>query len=512
VDVLSPQLIFGVVNRALSGAVGIFSNRQAAAKEDALSKSIAEIDRNANQLILSASATLEGRVGDGVITQIASFLRTREAEQFLRIFVVSLLTGEYNSLQSDLEAELSALLYLIGGLPQKAGSVAAPLLLRLLIAAYEPSATRLRTVDRGEMDRQIRRANFDRESGLLDSVRPRAELLRKRTTHELVDISKFTSQYRTQARKRYSQITPPYFDVQRRIDIDKGYVPPRITGEIDSKFSRSGHGHPRTMQVFVKNVYRAILLGNPGAGKSTFLRKIAYDHAQTDSEVVPFMVELRSYESSSSGHPLPITTYLEQYIAGEFQIPVPPGAIEFLLLTGRGLVLFDGLDELTDMSKRRLMVDRIEGFCHLYSTSVIISTSRSIGYMQAPLDPKQFAMHNLLEFDTADVTQYVTAWFSAHESGSAAERDSLIENFLRESETVPDLRINPLMLGLLCNVYRRPRTIPQNRAELYERCALMLFEDWDRGRNIASSPIMKAEARDALSEIALWVYTKKKLG
>ena len=67
------------------------------------------------------------------------------------------------------------------------------------------------------------------------------------------------------------------------------------------------------------------------------------------------------------------------------------------------------------------------------------------------------------------------------------------------------------MLSLLCNVYRGVRTIPQNRAELYGQCAEMLFERWDASRGLMTPGPLRADARTALQDIALWVFTSPKL-
>jgi predicted NACHT family NTPase len=123
------------------------------------------------------------------------------------------------------------------------------------------------------------------------------------------------------------------------------------------------------------------------------------------------------------------------------------GGIEYLLLTGRGLVLFDGLDELIEISKRRAMVNRIENFCNLFSTSIALVTSRSIGYAEAPLDVKSFATHALEGFTESDVELYVRAWFAVHDMGAGGDVEDLVAHFLEESRSVPDLRSNPLMLG-----------------------------------------------------------------
>jgi len=127
------------------------------------------------------------------------------------------------------------------------------------------------------------------------------------------------------------------------------------------------------------------------------------------------------------------------------------------------------------------------------------------------LQPSVFKVFQLQKFSSEDVAYYARSWFAIDERLDPQEKEAIAEAFLEESLSVPDLRSNALMLGLLCNVYRGARTIPQNRAELYEQCAIMLFERWDAGRGIAKPGLLKADARAALQDVALWIYTTDQL-
>lgn len=64
------------------------------------------------------------------------------------------------------------------------------------------------------------------------------------------------------------------------------------------------------------------------------------------------------------------------------------------------------------------------------------------------------------------------------------------------------------MLALICNIYRGENYIPRNRPGVYEKCAFMLFEKWDRSRGInAHLPIDEAHVRSVLNHLAHWIYS-----
>jgi hypothetical protein len=83
--------------------------------------------------------------------------------------------------------------------------------------------------------------------------------------------------------------------------------------------------------------------------------------------------------------------------------------------------------------------------------------------------------------------------------------------FLEESRIVPDLRGNPLMLSLMCNIYRGENYIPRNRPEVYEKCANMLFERWDKSRGILVPQAMEAFIKPAMQHLAHWIFADEAL-
>jgi predicted NACHT family NTPase len=85
------------------------------------------------------------------------------------------------------------------------------------------------------------------------------------------------------------------------------------------------------------------------------------------------------------------------------------------------------------------------------------------------------------------------------------------KNYIEESEIVPDLRSNPLMLALMCNIYRGENYIPQNRPDVYEKCTTMLFERWDKGRGIHVSLPFEAIIKPAMMYLAHWIYANESL-
>lgn len=351
-------------------------------------------------------------------------------------------------------------------------------------------------------------------------VQKNLDFLTARTKPNIQAILEFEMKYRSQIADRHGRITPPNFDSARKLPINDIYVAPRFAEFCKPKDTATSEDEKNNLSLadFLGKIYRAVLLGNPGGGKSTLKDKICFDLAFRYSErlllsreLTPIPVILRDYGSEKKAKNCSILEFIESTANSTYQIHAPKGAVEYLLLNGRVVIIFDGLDELLETSYRQKITADVESFCNLYPSVPVLVTSREVGYEQAPLNEKNFEAFSLATFDEGQVTEYVTKWFRADGDLTNTQRELKTQSFLKESRIVPDLRSNPLMLALMCNIYRGENYIPQNRPDLYEKCAVMLFERWDKNRGIIVPLPFEAHIRPAMMYLAHWIYTNASL-
>ena len=182
-------------------------------------------------------------------------------------------------------------------------------------------------------------------------------------------------------------------------------------------------------------------------------------HAADAARKVPFMVIVREFAALDPPE-RSVLAHIEHKLEVFYQCLPADRLVESLLLGGSALVIFDGLDELVDTSRRSEVAAIIEQFCAEYPLTRVLVTSRTIRYGQARLDDRQFECFQMSGFEEGQVSEYVHKWFACQDGIDPGEAVS----FLDESAGAGDLRRNPLMLALMCILYRGEGSIPRQPA------------------------------------------------
>jgi hypothetical protein len=333
----------------------------------------------------------------------------------------------------------------------------------------------------------------------LDSVDASLKELESRASSDQEDFETWLTKYRRQCVKAHGSLTPPDFKERNAVPIDDIYVPGRISNDA-AKYL----GSEETVFDLIPQIDREVLLGDPGGGKSTSTHAIAHRLAKDEEGIVPFVVVLRDYAPKINE--LSVVEFIEQRLRVFYQADPTGNAVESLLREGRALVLFDGLDELLDATRRVEVAQRVELFSSLYPAAKIFVTSRKVGYKEARLDPTVFSTHELSAYDDDDVESYIRKWFALQSDDDGAVEE-IVASFLSESAAIPDLRSNPLLLALLCIIYRGQGYLPKNRVGIYEECSKLLFQTWDKSRGLNFDFSFERHLADALKHLAYWMFT-----
>jgi hypothetical protein len=330
----------------------------------------------------------------------------------------------------------------------------------------------------------------------------------------LREYENFEKRYRKETGSQHGKIRPATLNDAKETPIDKIYV----ASHLKAHFVQSPDSEPVSREALLKSSFRTVILGTPGGGKSTFASKLCSDlYLKYDDNLygaralTPVLVVLKDYAKYRKEHPCSIVEFVTLRSKADLQIEPPDGAIRYLFMMGRAVVIFDGLDELLETSDRLDIKLAVEHFANQYPVVPILVTSREVGYEQAPLDKDKFRAFRLEAFNQEQVKEYVSKWFAINKLPGGGRDDSIVRAFMRDSNAVPDLRQNPLMLSLLCSLYKQDGYLPSNRPAVYKRCADLLFETWDKGRDIVVNLPLDRKLRPAMAHLAHWIYSESTL-
>ena len=143
----------------------------------------------------------------------------------------------------------------------------------------------------------------------------------------------------------------------------------------------------------------------------------------------------------------------------------------------------------------------MEAFAHeaIGRGNKVVVTSRIVGYRESPLNPKDWTLYTLLDFDRQAIEDFARKWCTAFEKSTkgnteeaetAAEREriSLIEA-LDANPGVANLASNPLLLTILALIKRQGVSLPNHRVELYELYLKTLISAWSKARALDKKPV-----------------------
>lgn len=125
------------------------------------------------------------------------------------------------------------------------------------------------------------------------------------------------------------------------------------------------------------------------------------------------------------------------------------------------------------------------------------------------MDDDLFVCYRLGSFGRLEVTDYATKWFATQEDATPAEAALKAKAFLGESASAADLRSNPLMLSLMCILYRGSGSLPADRAGIYARCAELLLHKWDEQRDLYRKLGADHLIQPTLRHLAWWLFTRE---
>ncbi|MBD2127930.1 NACHT domain-containing protein [Microcoleus sp. ZQ-A2] len=251
------------------------------------------------------------------------------------------------------------------------------------------------------------------------------------------------------------------------------------------------------------------IVGEPGAGKTTFLGAIA-SFIQSNTEDLPICITLASLQGRTLEDYLLKTWLKEAMGLVNLEVVVTPEIENELIKQfrkGGVWLLLDGVDEMgADSPAQALATIQKQLTDWLGQARVVLTCRLNIWDASVNNTLTGFDTYRTQEFTHEQIDLFIQEWFAC---AGKPQRGEQLQTKLEEPgrERIRDLVKNPLRLALLCQTFYLDKLgdLPETKAALYERFTRYFYE-WKQElhpRDLINQDELKNKLHQALGKLAL---------
>ena len=348
-------------------------------------------------------------------------------------------------------------------------------------------------VESGEGGASARVGTDDFSESFFDENHYRA-CLRKETS--LIDIRGIAAQDPTST----STLRVPIDEVYAELHVKAGLTEREVEDQAEGASSRV------TLSEVVRVTRCVVLMGDPGGGKTTFLRYLAYKLVDDVSwkwpcgeaafsavsglaeqgAVLPFLLTLPDLQSQLVPNDMVLAAgrqnapgsddpnvLLEQLLAcmSKLGIHATRANILPILQSGRAIWLLDGMDEVESVEARKRIAEIVSRASVAWPACRFVVTSRPFA-IAGLARPKDFEVCSIDVLQDPEIKRFLRSWTNCLFAGASEEKrqEHLLDltRTILESADLRALARNPVMLTCMGVLHYNRKRLPNSKADLLE--------------------------------------------
>ncbi|EKN6334433.1 NACHT domain-containing protein, partial [Yersinia enterocolitica] len=235
------------------------------------------------------------------------------------------------------------------------------------------------------------------------------------------------------------------------------------------------------------------IIGIAGQGKSTILRKLFLEEIK-QAERIPFFIELRNVEDGD------ILSHFKEVLKS-FQIVITDSNVEYLLQSGKVVLLLDGFDEVRQKLATKTL-NSIKNIMSSYACPVIITSRPNTEVCTCP------GIYNMTVegINLVDKIRILNIIENRDVNSNSTTFRYLCE-LLISNNSFAETICNPIMVTLLYHCFPYMDEVPKDISEFYRQLFGVLYARHDRIKGYTTrereSEIDVEPAREFFSLISL---------
>ncbi len=320
----------------------------------------------------------------------------------------------------------------------------------------------------------------------------------------------------------------------------------QLVREITTAKHSDSSTEPEDVIALLEQQRLAVLLGDPGSGKSVMLNQLCWQLIEDQQRLpeylhgcLPVRIILRRVAipaTATEGKAAWLWDTLQADIAElldthkDHAAAVVAELKQRLLEQTTGLILLDGLDEVSGSnsasnhhSHRSLLLEAIvKLITELPDTTRFIVSARPYAYTDPRWRLPNFTTLILTSFDKDQRQQFIEGWYNTAKQRFGLRSETLKQRVpellqqVEEKEHLRELAQRPLLLTLIATLHASGKRMPEDRAELYEESVNLLLYQWRNAKDFTANTqqnlhIDEITLRGCLQQLAYTVHREQGL-